>query len=362
LTLPAALPFAGAALRAMRTAAGRRALQLTLLVGGLFALALLCEGQAHAADGTPTASAAPAAAGTQDGTAQTAEGAARRFEGTVSNGAGHGSREPMAHRGHPTTSAGHVPHVESPVLRSGGRAASPAAQRDAKPVGRPAPGALAASVAPVASVTGTAPAVGGTVRQAVRPVTATLVRPVGDMVVRPVGELVRTVTDGPAGAPAQWPPLPSLPSPPGLPGLPALPGLPGLPKPPVHTLPAPAGPRQPGGGTERPGAVEQRVTGVYGPRSGVTSAAPRGEYAPLAPHAVQLPHRPRHQAPDGGSGDPAHVFGDQPGADGGTPRHGDGHAVTSNHRAAPRLVPGVTAALTADGTRDRHRDIPEFPG
>lgn len=35
----------------MRTAAGRRALQVVLLVGGLFALGLLCGEQAHAADG-----------------------------------------------------------------------------------------------------------------------------------------------------------------------------------------------------------------------------------------------------------------------------------------------------------------------
>lgn len=46
---PAALP--GAALRVTRTAVGRRALQLALLVGGLFVLGLLCGGQAQAADG-----------------------------------------------------------------------------------------------------------------------------------------------------------------------------------------------------------------------------------------------------------------------------------------------------------------------
>ncbi|WP_262056146.1 hypothetical protein [Streptomyces sp. STR69] len=46
---PAAL--SGAALRVTRTAAGRRVLQLALLVGGLFVLGLLCGGQAQAADG-----------------------------------------------------------------------------------------------------------------------------------------------------------------------------------------------------------------------------------------------------------------------------------------------------------------------
>ena len=47
----AAIP--GAALRVMRTAVGRRVLQLALLVGGLCALGLLCGGQAQAADGVP---------------------------------------------------------------------------------------------------------------------------------------------------------------------------------------------------------------------------------------------------------------------------------------------------------------------
>ncbi|MEU0041370.1 hypothetical protein ABZ063_47515, partial [Streptomyces sp. NPDC006333] len=52
----AAPPVAGAALRLLRTAAGRRALQASLLVGGVFALGFLCGEQARAADGrTPTA-------------------------------------------------------------------------------------------------------------------------------------------------------------------------------------------------------------------------------------------------------------------------------------------------------------------
>ncbi|WP_333749642.1 hypothetical protein, partial [Streptomyces sp. IBSBF 2394] len=47
----AALP--GAAPRVLRTAAGRRALHVALLVGGLFVLGLLCGGRAHAADEEP---------------------------------------------------------------------------------------------------------------------------------------------------------------------------------------------------------------------------------------------------------------------------------------------------------------------
>ncbi|MCF1600154.1 hypothetical protein L0P92_42415, partial [Streptomyces muensis] len=44
-----------AALRVLRIAAGRRALELVLLVGGLFVIGLLCGGQASAADGVSVA-------------------------------------------------------------------------------------------------------------------------------------------------------------------------------------------------------------------------------------------------------------------------------------------------------------------
>ncbi|MET8409244.1 hypothetical protein ABZV34_14330 [Streptomyces sp. NPDC005195] len=47
----AAPPVTGAALRLLRTAAGRRAPQASVLVGGVLALAFLYGGQAHAADG-----------------------------------------------------------------------------------------------------------------------------------------------------------------------------------------------------------------------------------------------------------------------------------------------------------------------
>ncbi|MFD7873183.1 hypothetical protein ACFV5G_03485 [Streptomyces sp. NPDC059766] len=52
--------LSGAALRVVRTAAGRRALQGVLLAGGLFALGFLCGERAHAAQGTPPRAAAPA--------------------------------------------------------------------------------------------------------------------------------------------------------------------------------------------------------------------------------------------------------------------------------------------------------------
>jgi hypothetical protein len=51
LTWPTTLPVA--ALRVLRTAAGRRALRVAVVVGGLFALGFLCGEQAHAAEGAP---------------------------------------------------------------------------------------------------------------------------------------------------------------------------------------------------------------------------------------------------------------------------------------------------------------------
>ncbi|MGW2821615.1 hypothetical protein ACWC24_11500 [Streptomyces sp. NPDC001443] len=55
--------LSGAALRVVRTAAGRRALQSVLLAGGLFALGLLCGERAHAPEGTPSRAAAFASYG-----------------------------------------------------------------------------------------------------------------------------------------------------------------------------------------------------------------------------------------------------------------------------------------------------------
>lgn len=51
MTWPTALPVA--ALRVLRTAAGRRALRVAVLVGALFTLGFLCGEQAHAAEGAP---------------------------------------------------------------------------------------------------------------------------------------------------------------------------------------------------------------------------------------------------------------------------------------------------------------------
>lgn len=365
LTLTAALSFAGAALRALRTAAGRRALHLALLVAGLFALGLLCEGQAHAADGAPSASAASAVAGTSADTVRPAGVTARPFERDVNSGSGRAAKrspEAMDHRGHPVFWSPPRPHVELPVTSSGRRAASSSAQPGSEPAGRPVPPAPATPGGPVTSAAGKVPAVSRAVSRAVSGT---------------VGEVVRSVGDGLAGQPAapaqQWPvlpPLPTLPSLPGLalpgfpglpglPGVPGFPGLPGLPTPPVRTLPAPwTPPHQPGGGAEHRTTVGQRETGAHRTQVSGTDVSV-GECVHRALHSVQLTQTPPYRAPDG---DPSHLFGGQSLADGGTPRHGDGQGVAFDHRAPLKLVPGAAAVDAADGTRDRHRDITEFPG
>ncbi|QIY97807.1 hypothetical protein HEP87_32310 [Streptomyces sp. S1D4-11] len=313
MTPPAAeLPFAGAALRLTRTAAGRCALQLALLVAGLFALGLLCGERAHAADGAgglvPTVSASSSV--------RVAKPAAPL---------------PVAH-----SAAQAVTHVTDTVAH--------------------------------AHVTDTVAQVGGTVTR----VTDTgrhVVRPVADSVVRPVGDLVETVTGELGQAPPKT--VPSLPSLPSRSSLPSLPELPDQPGPPVlpgagdHVPSAGAGPRRSGTGAvsssshavvRHAGAGPVGLT-YYGPtRLGTDTdgVAVRGERRGVAPGPG-----PDRQAPPG---DPTGALGGQSAVDNGTPRHGDPHAVTPGHRAPLRLVLGVPAAVTAAGTRDRHRDIPVFPG
>ncbi|MEU9366026.1 hypothetical protein AB0D71_14970 [Streptomyces avermitilis] len=390
MTLPAALPFSGAALRVMRRAAGRRALHVVVLVGGLFALGFLCGEQAQAADGTPTVStAAGSVSESVSGTApeavpteavRSAKGTTRQAGRTLSSAAAQGSMgapTSAARPVRPETTA--VPSAPKGPLGTPSRAnAAPPSRANAAPPSRAnaatpsranaQASSSRASVDPVADVTKAAPAVTGTVQHVVRPVAAGL----AGSVVRPVGDLAGTVGDGLADAPSQvpvpsfpsppsLPPIPSLPTLPEPPSLPGLPGLPGLPTSPVQTVPAPASPQQPGGTAAHVGSGEQRETpespAAYGPPVvGVSSAGGRAMHR--APHGAGPAQTPAQQAP----GDPTGELGRQSAVDNGTPRHGDAHAVTLDHRAPLRLVPGASAVVTADGTRDRYRDIPEFPG
>jgi len=300
LTLSAALP--GAALRVMRTAAGRRALQVVLLVGGLFALGFLCGEQAHAADGavpTPT---------------QVVQSAQSSVTSSVEKG----------------TSA-------------------------------PEDGSAALSAA--APVTDTSNQLTDTVEPATD--TARRVTDTVRHVVRPVGDLVETVTDElPETPPEMLPSLPEFPDPSGLPGLPALPVAGG------QAPPAAGGsvPQGPAGATEQSHAAaaergalrraSMEAAPAYGP-SGVRTDTGAGVDVRRGHDGVRAGQAPARQAPPG---DPTGALVNQAAVDSGAPRHGDPHAVTSDHRAPLRLAPGASAVMTADETRDRYRDIPVFPG
>ncbi|MFD8389727.1 hypothetical protein ACFV2N_11155 [Streptomyces sp. NPDC059680] len=285
MTFPAAL--LGTTVRALRTAAGRRALQLVLLVGGLFALGFLCGEQAHAADGTLVP----------------AQATSMRSAGTAAQG------------------EGAVQAVEA-VRTATGRV-----------VGR--------------------------------------VHTVGERTVTPVRDVLdtvsRTVETTAAQAVADEPrtSAPSLP----LPDVTQVADVPGRPTPePKSTAPVP----QRHSGAAAPAPVERQKqrharahgrtavgapapVAVYGPE---TAAVPRPVMHTFARHgsaALGVPGRPTP------TGDSDGVLGKQA-ADGGASRHGDAHAVTLDDRAPLRLAPGAAARVDAPHTRDRHRDIPVFPG
>ncbi|GHH48744.1 hypothetical protein FHS35_002510 [Streptomyces umbrinus] len=356
MALSAVLP--DAALRVTRTAAGRRALQVALLVGGLFVLGLLCGEQARAADGV-----APASKPTDVVRSVTSSveevansGSARVSSSTTPPSAATApsdSGSATASNSNSATASGSGSGSEQPRLRLP-KAITPVTdevQRVVRPVTEPV-------VRPVAE-------------QVVRPVTERVIPPVAEDVVRPIGDLVDQIAGGVTGgiverpAPPQWwPSLPQLPTLPGLPGLPELPGLP-LPAVPGQTLPVGTAPQQPGGAKDDHRAAEKQsrdesAATVYGPRFAVgLTAAGDGVRHHADIRGTGAVQAPVHQVPDG---DPTGALGRHSAVDNGSPRHGDGQAVALNERARPTLVPGAAVDVTAAGTRDRHRDIPAFPG
>ncbi|MGW4021352.1 hypothetical protein [Streptomyces sp. NPDC005009] len=330
MTWSAAVP--GAALRAMRTAAGWRAVRLALLVGAVFVLGVLCGERARAADGGPVE-------GTSSATGASAIGS--------------------------VTAGSVVPTGSGTAPDSNG----PASLVEALTVPRP------------------------DVADPIRPLTETVVRSVDERVVRPVGELVGTVTDRlDEATPGELPTLPTLPALPMLPGLeqPApLPELPHLPDAPEQPLPGPSTPGpQPDTSTPPPDAPGQdapdepkgpdRPSGTLEPVAGPVAHGPQPARAVGATHddhgqrpardAVQDAVRagdpapaPAPHAPGAPAGQPDGTTGSRSAVDHGTPRHGDACAVTAHHRPPLRLVPGAAERAEATGTRDPYQDVPVSP-
>ncbi|WP_406442902.1 hypothetical protein OHB14_28525 [Streptomyces sp. NBC_01613] len=364
MTWPAALP--GAALRVMRTTAGRRALQVVLLVGGLFALGFLCGEQAHAAEGAPLASAASSSSevvptAPADGVRSLTSSAV----GTV----GRLVNPPAAPEVHHPTAPAAEPRPSAPAKPEPTAPAAPAPS-EAKPKHNPTTPAEPSVHHPVTESV-SRPGAGDAADQVLSPLTDNLVQSVGARVVQPVGDLVEKVTAGLGEVTAQIPPLSSLPSLPvlsGSPSMPGLPSLPGLPAAPGRLLPAPVTQApQPGaaGHSAADGAVDGRRSGArasgaeYGPRFAADITADAASARGGGQRAAGAGYAPVQQAPDG---DPTGAPPNRAAVDNNTSRHGDAHAVALNHRAPLRLVPGAAARAAAAGTRDRHRDIPVFPG
>ncbi|MDI1455010.1 hypothetical protein NHG22_14505 [Streptomyces sp. ATE26] len=217
--------------------------------------------------------------------------------------------------------------------------------------------------------------------------TVTSVEAVAERVVTPVRTVVRetsgaldevraTTLPGATSLPAQGLPVPGLP----VPGLP-VPGVPGVSDPlPAQQLPVPVTPApgadRPGGMAPAAGRADRPGTGSAkgdGRHRAAAPVRPSGAtYGPGAvPATAQAPARTQtacSTAPAGApaklptpSGDPDGALGKQA-ADGTASRHGDAHAVALDGRAPVRLLAGATARVDAPGTRERHRDIPLFPG
>ncbi|MGY6025593.1 hypothetical protein [Streptomyces spinosirectus] len=380
MTWSAALP--GAAVRMLRTAAGRRALQVVILVGGLFALGFLCGEQAHAAEEAPalsSAKAAPAdpADGVRSLVGSTVGAVARLTQAPTAPVAP--PMPPAAHPAAPTAEPKpvtparpkpHVPAASAPRPHPKTKPAAPAGPEStpaapaAPQLPAPARPVTKSSSRPLTDVL-THP---GTAVPVLGPLADRLVRAVGDRVVQPVGDLIGTVTTGLGEVTAQIPPLSSLPAVPvpASPSVPVLPPLPGAL--PGHTLPAPVvqAPQPADAGHAAEAAVDERrpaagASGAaFGPRlaTGTTEAVAGATPVQRPASAGRAPAHP-HPAPDS---DPTDELVSHAAVDNGGSRHGDAHAVTLNHRAPLLLAPGSAARAGAAGTRDRHRDIPVFPG
>ncbi|MFD7959118.1 hypothetical protein ACFV4X_37335 [Streptomyces ardesiacus] len=308
----------GAALRVLRTAAGRRALYGALLLGGLCVLGLLCGGRAQAADGAP---------GPSTDTVGRVLDAPSRLRGPQD------TRSVQAAGTGPGADSGTVPVDLRPVS---GDAVRTVADRVVRPVGDV-----------VETVTEGLEAVAGTVGPAEVPPLRVLPGPSGI----DVGD-----TSGRSGPAAPGPRPAAEPASP-----PAAPDVSGTADPP-RTADA----------RVVEGAGTPALTVTYGPEPapGQALTAPT---APTAPAATADEHRaapgytaPTAHAPAGSArpaptGDPDGALGTASGADQATPRHGDARAVGPPFGITFRLVPGAPERTEAAGVREPYQDIPVSP-
>jgi hypothetical protein len=413
----------------LRAAAGRRALQLALLVGGLCALGLLCGEQAHAADRIPVPAKATSlppvtsVATGQQGRADSA-GAVRTArkvtDRTVALARGLVTDAPQSAQGLVTDAPQSVQGLDTHTAQSnggvrciaqsdrGGRCTAQSERglgtgaphsgrggtntarsvRDlVTETSRSTPGLVTrTSRSTPGLVTRTARSTQGLVTDAsrsVRDVVIVTPRSVRDVVTatsRPVLGVVtatsqsardvvttasqsvravanRSVQDTRTTGPSL--PLPDFGRVPDLDQVPVLGQVTG------PQAPSPHARRHGGTAAVTPAKVKQDTARAAASASaaitcGLEAApAPRPHaWIPAAQRTKGLGDTPGRPAP---GEDPDGLLGKQA-ADGSAFRHGDGFAVTLSDRAPVRLAPGVTARDDAPATRERHRDIPVFPG
>lgn len=300
----------GAALRVMRTAAGRRALHVVLLVGGLFVLGVVCGERAQAADGAPslrdtvrqvvdvpvgrpaTEAREPAPLPPKDVLAAVGDVVERTTERLPLLSAATGADPGLSDPGSSEPSAPAWPSLPplSELPDPSGAGGSDGWVDPYLPDGRQSDPAGADDSAHPSDEADTSGAAGPD--KATEPRTAT----------------VTTDTDTDTGPDAT-----------------------------DHTTHI--GPA--------PGAVE---TGAQPP---VTHSGTPGRATP-----APTDHAPTRHAPTGA---PDGSLGTATGADQGMPRHGDAHAVTPQHRIPFRLVPVALERADTGETRDPFRDIPVSP-
>ncbi|MFH8934482.1 hypothetical protein [Streptomyces griseosporeus] len=306
MTWPTALP--GAAARVLRAVAGRRALQVALMVGAFFALGFLCGEKAQAAEtATPAVPAVTVPTVTVPGVSDAV-------------------RPPVEHAP--------AEDVVRPVVE---RTVTSVRERVVRPAG-----------------------------EVVESVTAAT----SQLPELPPAPALPNVPDLPS-APAlpQLPELPSVPDVPSVSDLPALPApvpttaAPHPAAPASAVAPATAAPASAvAPATAAPATA--RTAPAAAPDAMPTPARTGDFHATPAEHAA-APHRraartstlsrlPAPHAPESNLGSSAS-------GDGGNSRHGDAHAVTPCPRLPVRLAAGAVARSGAAGIRDRYRDIPVFP-
>ncbi|MDX3363333.1 MULTISPECIES: hypothetical protein [Streptomyces] len=398
---PAAPHPAGAVLRLVRTAAGRRVLQLALLVGGLAVLGLLGGGRAQAADGGGSTPAT--AAGVTSTVERTVARAAALTDAhtAVAGGDGPGGAPGARHasevpRDPDASSAPREPRRPSDPRRPDGlRGPGPGRAGNTAHAGHTAHAVRTAHAAEVVPPAHPAPApravwsvrgdgggggdMDGAVRRVIRTVADGPVRPVAEQAVGRVGGVVEAAAGAPGGTAGQWPPASALPL--SLPRvtLPPLSLVPPGPSSPADPRPVPDPHVLPGRSGAPPGAVQkQSPSSAPGGRALAHTAKepwPRWAGGPADPAATGGEDRTTTSGDLAGQrrtvplplprppgGDPSGLLGERSLVDNGGPRHADPHAVAVRQRALPRLAPGALAKHPAEDVRYRSGEVPSPPG